>query len=121
MPVPTATASNALSRLSDIRFTNHSAINARVASVAATTITLDNTDAISANTLDTPGNPGMVVVKTGVAAADEGLTSNITGFTGNVLTVPINFTTNLADGSIVSIFPPHSIKLATNGGHTLQL
>jgi hypothetical protein len=120
MPVPTVAASNALSRLSELRISNHSAAYLRVASLTTTTVTVDNSDTISGKTLYASANPGLLVVHEGVAGSDIGLTANITGFSGNVLTVSVDLTADLADGDIIAVYPPHAMKIATNGGHGLQ-
>lgn len=120
-PAPSASISNALSRDSRVVLSNHAGAFLRVASVTISTVVVDSVAELTDITLYSGTSPGMLVIKEGVAAGDEGDTANITGITGTTLTVGVDLTTKLADGDIIFVAPPQAIELAPNGGHTLQV
>lgn len=120
-PAPSQSISNALSRDSRVVLSNHAGGFLRVASVTATTIVVDSVAPLTDITLFAASTPGIVIVKEGVVAGDEGKTANVTGIAGTTLTVDVDLTTALADGDIIFVAPPQAIELATNGGITLDV
>lgn len=116
----TTQSTKAVARYADLQIANHSAFIGVVSSVNTTSITLTDTTGMTGKTLYAASSPGMVVIVDGTAGTDVGKVANITGVTGDVLTVSVDLSTALSAGKLVAVIPPMASRISTNGGHTLQ-
>ena len=120
----TQTISNAVTKKSRFLFSNHAGVTGVVDSLTTSTVTLKSkyADQLTGKTLYAAGTPGILVILDGVNASDAGKTANITGVSGDVLTVDVDFSTTpaLADGSLVAVVPPMSFAPKLQSGHTFN-
>lgn len=120
MASPTRSASNSLAKDSALWYGSLAGARLRVTARTATTVTVESVGELTHIALYRPGTPGTLIVHTAAVAADQGRTARVLNITGLVITVDVDLTTYLAVGDIVTVLPPMSVQMFTNGGHTLN-
>lgn len=122
MTFPTQDVGEASSKHSRVYLGNNFGGFFTVASVTTDTVTLDDGSLLTGTSQYTSSEPGQLVIIDGQADSDDGKVANITAVSGNDLTVDVDFATGaaLADGDMVAVIPPLSVRLLPDGGHTLS-
>ncbi len=127
--VATKTISNAPTKKSRFKISNHSGARLVVASITATTVVFSNADQITGKALYAASTPGLLLVARGrdgtLIGADAGLAANITTFSSNTATVDVNFVTGgsapaLAAGDMCIVYPPIAFAPKLQGSHTFN-
>lgn len=121
MSFPTQDVGEASSKHSAAYLANNFAGFFTVASVTATTVTLDDASLLTGTGQYSTSEPGQLEIIDGQSDSDDGKVANITAISGNDLTVGTDFSTGpaLGDGDMVAVYPPLSVELMPDGGITL--